>query len=87
MWFKGVELSKEGTLVLGSVLDRIRATIERKMMRSSVPVLEPKIYDQAHSTYTRVFHVTLATIANLLALWDFQSSYVCSSALPSIKRI
>ena len=48
MWFKGVELSKEGILVPSSVFDCTRAAIERTMMRSSVPMLEPKSHDRAH---------------------------------------
>ena len=62
MWFKGVELSKEGILVPGSALDRIRAAIEREetrssatiiertTMRSSAPTLKHKIRNRVHAT-------------------------------------
>jgi hypothetical protein len=84
MWFKGVELSKEGIIVPGSVLDHTRFAIERTTMSSSAPALEPKSHDRAHAICTHVFRVSLAAITKLLVSWDFQSNYVLSSALPVI---
>ena len=81
-----MELSKEGIVVPGSALDRTRSPIERTTMRLSMPALEPKSHDRVHATYILFFRVALVAITNLLALWDFQSSYVRSSALPAIER-
>jgi hypothetical protein len=45
MWFKGVELSKEGIIVLGSALDHTRASIERNYDRAYTNAFEPKNHD------------------------------------------
>jgi hypothetical protein len=65
-----VELSKEGVIVPGNALGRIRSTIECTPMCSHAPSLEPKNHDRAHVTYSHVFRVTLAAIANLPTPWD-----------------
>ena len=75
MWSEGVELSKEGIIVPGSALDRTRAVIECTPMCSSTLALEPKNHDLVHATYSRVFCVTLAGIANLPASWDIAACH------------
>jgi hypothetical protein len=59
LWFKGVELSKDGILARASAIERT--------------TLEPKGHDQAHTLSAREVRVALAAIANLLASWDFRA--------------
>jgi hypothetical protein len=59
MWFKGVELSKKGILAPTSAIERI--------------ALEPKVHDRVHTSSAREVCIALATIANLLAPWDFRT--------------
>ena len=70
MWFKGVELSKKGVIVLGSALDCTRAAIERNYDQAYTDAFEPKNHNRAHATYSHVFRVSLAAIANLPLPWD-----------------
>jgi hypothetical protein len=66
MWFKGVELSKEGILAPASAIERT--------------TLEPKGRNRAHALSAREVRVALATIVNLLVPWEFWSGYMRSSA-------
>jgi hypothetical protein len=74
-----VEMSKEGFIVPDSALDHTKAAIECTPMHSGAHALEPKNHNRTHATYSRVFHIVLAAIANLLAPWDI-GAVTCNRA-------
>jgi prephenate dehydrogenase len=70
-----VGLSKEEIIVSGSALDHTRAAIERNYDQAYTNAFEctyarAQNHDRAHTTYSRVLHIALAAVANLLAPWD-----------------
>jgi hypothetical protein len=62
----------------------LRSSAQRAIKRT---VLEPKAYDRAHASSTRVSRFALAAIASILAPWNFWGSYERSSVPSTIDHI
>ena len=84
MWFKGVELSKEGIIAPVSALEHKGVVIERICNQATKDKIECACVRAQgiaieRSAYTRVFRVALVAIVNLLVPWDI-GAVTCNRA-------